>query len=165
VSRIAAPVTVVWGTADPAIEAPVSRGAASGALSVMEAAVPVRVHAASNVIEATTNRAIKINFLIERSEAFSGGALKLKPFGFAALDSVPELDVDAKATNLVLQIDLREKKVPVGTHSFALQVSPQASTSSDKSKKAKEPSPAFYSEPVVLRVKPTPPPQTNSPAK
>lgn len=164
-SRVAAPVTVVWGTADPAAESPVSRVAASGALSVTEATVPVRVHAASNVIETATNRAVKINFLIERSESFSGGALKLKPFGFAALDSVPELDVDAKATNLVLQIDLREKKVPVGTHTFALQVSPQPAPSSDKSKKAKEPPPAFYSEPVVLRVKPAPPPQTNSPAK
>jgi hypothetical protein len=165
VSRVAAPVTVVWGTADPAAEAVVSRVTASGALSVSEVTVPVRVHAASNVIEATTNRAVKINFLIERSESFSGGALKLKPFGFAALDSVPELDVDAKATNLVLQIDLREKKVPVGTHSFALQVSPQPSASSDKSKKAKEPPPAFYSEPVVLHVKPAPPSQSNSPAK
>ncbi len=164
-NRAAAPITVVWGTADPAVEAPVSRMAASGSLSITDASVPVRVHAASNVIDTATNRAIKINFLIERSEAFGSGPLKLKPFGFAALDSVPELDVDAKATNLVLQIDLREKKVPVGTHSFALQVSPQAVTSSDKSKKAKEPPPAFYSEPVVLRVKPAPPPQTNSPAK
>jgi hypothetical protein len=164
-SCTAAPITIVWGTADPAVEAPVSRIAASGSLSVTEASVPVRVHAASNVIDTATNRAVKINFLIERSESFSGGALKLKPFGFAALDSVPELDVDAKATNLVLQIDLREKKVPVGTHSFALQVSPQPAPSSDKSKKAKELPPAFYSEPVVLRVKPAPPPQTNSAVK
>ncbi|HEY0549772.1 MAG TPA: PPC domain-containing protein [Verrucomicrobiae bacterium] len=165
VIRTAAPIAVVWGTADPAVEAPVSRAAASGTLSLTEATVPVRVHAVSNVIETTTNRAVKINFLIERSESFSGGALKLKPFGFAALDSVPELDVDAKATNLVLQIDLREKKVPVGTHSFALQVSPQPAPASDKSKKAKELPPAFYSEPVVLHVKPAPPSPTNSPAK
>ena len=165
VERTAAPITVVWGTPDPAVEAPVSRVAASGVLSVTDANVPVRVHAASNVIDTATNRAVKINFLIERDEAFTGGALKLKPFGFAALDSVPELDVDAKATNLVLQIDLREKKVPIGTHTFALQVTPQAATSTDKSKKAKEPPPAFYSEPVVLHVKSAAPPQTNSPAK
>jgi hypothetical protein len=106
---------------------------------------------------------VKINFLIEREASFTGGGLKLKPFGLPALDSIPELDVDAKATNLVLQIDLREKKVPVGTHSFALQVSPQPATPSEKGKKPKEPGPAFYSEPVVLHVKPTPP--TNSPAK
>jgi hypothetical protein len=164
VSRVAAPITVVWGTADPAVEAAVSRGAASGALSVTEAAVPVRVYAASNIIETTTNRVVKINFLIEREASFTGGGLKLKPFGLAALDSIPELDVDAKATNLLLQIDLREKKIPVGTHSFALQVSPQPATPSEKGKKPKEPGPAFYSEPVVLHVKPTPPP-TNSPAK
>ena len=164
-NRSAAPITLVWGTADPAVEAPVSRVAASGTLSITDASVPVRVHAVSNIIDTATNRAVKINFLIERSEAFSSGPLKLKPFGFAALDSVPELDVDAKATNLVLQIDLREKKVPVGTHSFVLQVSPQTAASKEKNQKPKEPPAAFYSEPVVLRVKPAPSPQTNSPAK
>jgi hypothetical protein len=164
VSRTAAAASVIWGTADPAVEGVMTRVTAGGALSVAEEAVPVWVHAASNVIETAVGKTAKINFLLERREPFSG-ALKLKPFGLAALDSVPELDVDAKATNLVLQIDLKEKKVLAGTHVFALQVSPQAKAASDSSKKPKDAPPAFYSEPVVLRVKPAPAPATNSPAK
>ena len=163
VTSTAAPITVVWGTADPAVEPVLARAAANGALSISEGVVPVRVHPSSNVINSVTGRTVKVNFLIDRQESFAGG-VKLKPFGLAALDSVPELDVDAKATNLMLQIDLREKKVPAGTHVFSLQVSPQAKAPADSGKKPKDPPPAFYSEPVVLEVRPGAPP-TNSPAK
>jgi hypothetical protein len=160
----AEPVTVVWGTADPAAEPAVSRMTAENPIALADAEVPVRVHPLSNVVNSITGKTVKVNFVVERSESFSGG-LKLKPFGLAALDSLAELDVDAKATNLTLQIDLKEKKIPAGTHVFALQVSPQPKPQTDKSKKPKDPPPAFYSEPVVLQVNPGDPPRTNSAAK
>ncbi len=163
-SRIAEPATVVWGTTDPANEAAMARITADATVSVHEDRVPVRVHPSSNVIQTVAGKTVKVNFLIERG-ASSAGSVKLKPFGLSALDSVPEVDVDAQATNLVLQIDLREKKVPAGTHVFALQVSPQAKTVADKSKKPKDPPPGFYSAPVVLEVALAPVAQTNSPAK
>jgi len=161
VSRAVAPATIVWGTPDPANEAVVARTTAEPVFSVVDELVPVRVHPESNVVETVANKTVKVNFLIDRRASAAGG-VKLKPYGLAALDSVPEVDVDANATNLVLQIDLKEKKVPVGTHAFALQVSPQAKQPADKSKKPKDPPPAFYSEPVMLRVNPAP---TNSAAK
>jgi len=164
VSRLAAPATVVWGTADPANEAAMARIVADTALSVAEASVPVRVHPASNVVETVANKTVKLSFRIDRRTS-STGSVKLKPFGLAVLDSVPEVDLPATETNLVLQIDLREKKVPVGTHVFALQVSPQAKAAADKSKKPKDPPPAFYSAPIVLRVAPAPAAQTNAPSK
>jgi hypothetical protein len=164
VSRVASPATVVWGTADPANEAAMARLTADSPLSIAEETAPVRVRPQSNIVETVANKTVKINFLIDRG-ASSAGNVKLKPYGLAALDSLAEVDVLEKETNLVLQIDLREKKVPVGTHAFALQVSPQAKTAADKSKKPKEPPPAFYSAPVVLKVAPAPAEQTNSAAK
>jgi hypothetical protein len=158
-----APASLIWGTADPATDAAESRLIAQSVFSVTEERVPVRVHATSNVIETTANKSVKINFLIDRQTNFTGG-VKLKPFGLAALDSVPEADLDAKATNLVLQIDLKEKKVGPGTHVFTL-LATAAGKTTDVSKKPKDTALIFYSEPVVLRVKPAPVPATNSPAK
>jgi len=164
VSRVAASGTIVWATPDPATEPVISRMAADNTLSLIEDALPVRVRGASNVIETVANKTVKVQFLIERDESFSG-PIKLKPFGFAAVDSVPELEVDAKATNLVLQIDLREKKVPPGTHVFALQGNATGKPSGDKGKSVKEKTVLFYSAPVTLKVNPAPAAQTNSPAK
>jgi hypothetical protein len=161
--RSAALATLVWGTPDPATDAAVARLSADAALSVLEASLPVRVRASSNVIETVAGRSVKVNFLIERRAPYKGG-VKLKTFGLAALDSVPELDVDAAATNLVFQIDLKEKKIPAGTHVFALQVTPQGKVA-DSSKKPKDSTLTFYSAPVVLRVRPAPVAATNSPAK
>ncbi len=161
--RSAAPATLVWGTPDPATDAAVARLATDTALSVLEASLPLRVRASSNVIETVAGKSVKVNFLIERRAPYKGG-VKLKTFGLAALDSVAELDVDAAATNLVLQIDLKEKKIPAGTHVFALQVTPQGKVT-DGSKKPKDATTTFYSAPVVLRVKPAPVAATNAPAK
>ena len=62
--------------------------------------------------------------------------------------------MDAKATNLVLQIDLREKKVTVGTHVFALQANATGKPGGDKGKSVKEKTVSFYSAPVTLKVNP-----------
>ena len=47
--------------------------------------------------------------------------LKLKAIGISALDKLKEIEVDGKATNATLEIDLKEYKIPAGTHSFYLQ--------------------------------------------
>jgi hypothetical protein len=79
--------------------------------------------------------------------------VKLKPVGLTALESVPELDLPATETNAVMQIDLSQQKVPPGTHAFALQGSAQGKQTGDD-KKTKDVTVMFYSEPVVLKVKP-----------
>ena len=164
VTHVATPASLVWGSADPATEAAVARPAAESLYSISTEQIPVRVHAASNVIETTANRSVKVNFLIDRQTNFTGG-VKLKPFGLTALDSVPEADLDAKATNLVLQIDLKEKKIGPGTHVFALQATAAGKSKTDESKKPKDTTLTFYSAPVVLHVKPAPVTATNSSAK
>ncbi len=47
--------------------------------------------------------------------------LKLKAVGISALDKLKELELDGKATNATVEIDLKEHKIPTGTHSFYLQ--------------------------------------------
>ena len=47
--------------------------------------------------------------------------LKLKAGGLAALDKLKEIEVDGKATNAMVELDLTEHAVPPGTHNFHLQ--------------------------------------------
>ncbi len=47
--------------------------------------------------------------------------LKLKAVGLAALDKLKEIDVDGKATNATVEIDLKENKLLAGTYTFYLQ--------------------------------------------
>src|SRR5260370_22195519 len=47
--------------------------------------------------------------------------LKLKPVGISAIEKLKEIEIDGKATNATVEIDLKEHKIPPGTHSFYLQ--------------------------------------------
>jgi len=47
--------------------------------------------------------------------------LKLKAAGFAAFDSLKELEIDGKSTERHLVIDLAQQKVPPGTHTVYWQ--------------------------------------------
>src|SRR5258705_6802636 len=53
--------------------------------------------------------------------AYFNANLKLKAVGISALDKLKELELDGKATNATVEIDLKEHKIPTGTHSFYLQ--------------------------------------------
>jgi hypothetical protein len=47
--------------------------------------------------------------------------LKLKAAGISALDKMKEIEIDGKATNATVEIDLKEYKIPPGTHCLHLQ--------------------------------------------
>jgi hypothetical protein len=53
------------------------------------------------------------------------GAVQLKPYGLAALDSMKEFEVDGKATNATLEIDLAQHKLSPGDHILHLQAQTQ----------------------------------------
>src|SRR6185436_556964 len=62
----------------------------------------------------------KIPLKLTRRAEFNGN-LKLKPVGLSAIEKLKEIEVDGKATNATVEIDLKEYKLPPGTHSFYLQ--------------------------------------------
>ncbi len=57
--------------------------------------------------------------LIRRAE-FNAN-LKLKAAGIPALDNLKEIEVDGKATNATVELDLTKHTIPAGTYSFYLQ--------------------------------------------
>ena len=63
---------------------------------------------------------LKIPLKLIRRADFNAN-LKLKAAGISALDKLKEIEVDGKATNATVELDLTEHKIPPGTHSFYLQ--------------------------------------------
>src|SRR5439155_12211270 len=63
---------------------------------------------------------LKIPLKLIRRADFNAN-LKLKAIGIGALEKLKDIEIDGKATNATLEIDLKEHKVPAGTHSFYLQ--------------------------------------------
>src|SRR5206468_2484407 len=57
--------------------------------------------------------------LIRRADFNSN--LKLKAAGISALDKLKEIEVDGKATNATIELDLTQYRIPPGTYSFYLQ--------------------------------------------
>jgi hypothetical protein len=114
--------TLLWPVGDPGEEAVASRLTGGFAFSVVTAErAPIIVRAAENKVwEGTAGTGkLAIPLRVSRSGEFKE-ALKLKATGLGALDSLKELDVDAKATNAVLEIDLAQQKIPAGEHRFVL---------------------------------------------
>jgi hypothetical protein len=114
--------TLLWPVGDPGEEAVVSRLTGGFAFSVVASErAPVIVRAAENKVweAAAGTGKLAIPLRVSRNGEFKE-ALKLKATGLGALDSLKELDVDAKATNATLEIDLAQQKIPVGEHRFIL---------------------------------------------
>src|SRR5207237_4072454 len=63
---------------------------------------------------------LKLPLSVTRRTDFNAN-LKLKAVGISALDKLKEIEVDGKATNATVEIDLKEHKIPPGIHSFYLQ--------------------------------------------
>ncbi len=63
---------------------------------------------------------LNIPLKITRRAGFNAN-LKLKAFGMGALDRLKEIEVDGKATNANVEIDLKDHKIPPGPHNFYLQ--------------------------------------------
>jgi hypothetical protein len=147
VSREARGATLNWDVSDYGVAAIQSRLTRDFilALSGVESA-PVSIEPGeSKPWEIIEKGKINIPIKITRRADFNG-ALKLKAVGIGALDKMKEIDVAEKATNVTVQLDLAEYKIPAGTHSFHLQTqtsgkyrnNPEAAKAADEALKEAE---------------------------
>ena len=113
--------SVMWNVTDPALEAVSSRMTKTYFLAVCGSeAAPVTVGPVEkNVFETSVAGKLKIPLNVTRRYDFTAN-LSLKATGVTVLDPMKELAVDAKATNVVLELDLTAQKLPVGEHTFYL---------------------------------------------
>ena len=114
--------SMLWNVADPATEAVEARMTRDLVLAVSgdETAPlsfdpdPAQVH------EMSVAGKLQIPLKITRRGDFAA-ALKLKAIGIPAVDALKELDTDGKTNRVVLEIDLAQTKIPVGSHTLYLQ--------------------------------------------
>ena len=122
VTREARGATLNWTVNDYNNEAIHSRLSRDFVLAVsgVESA-PISIEPGeSKLWEASVAGKLKIPLKVTRRADFNAN-LKLKAVGLSALDKLKEIEVDGKATNATVEIDLAEHKIPAGTHSFYLQ--------------------------------------------
>jgi hypothetical protein len=82
---------------------------------------PISVEASENKLWETSEAGkLTIPLKLIRRADFNAN-LKLKAAGISALDKLKEIEVDGKATNATVELDLTQYKIPPGTHSFYLQ--------------------------------------------
>ena len=146
-TRIAGAATLEWNVGDWNTQPVLSRLSASLPVTVLDIEqAPISfLPAEAKAWEAKENTKLDIPLKVIRRADFDA-ALKLKAVGLAALDKLPELDVDGKATNATLSIDLTKFKLPPGTHSFYLRTqtagkyrnNPEAAAKADADAKAAE---------------------------
>jgi len=122
VAREARGATLNWTVTDYNIDAIQSRLTRDCVLAVsgVESA-PISIEPSeSKLWETSVAGKLQIPLKLIRRADFNAN-LKLKAIGISALDKLKEIEVDGKATNATLEIDLKEYKIPAGTHSFYLQ--------------------------------------------
>jgi hypothetical protein len=122
VVREACGATFNWTVSDynnEAIRSRLTRDFVLG-VSAVESA-PISIEAVeSKPWESPEAGKLKIPLRVTRRGDFNAN-LKLKAIGIGALDKLKEIEVDGKATNATVEIDLAEHKIPTGSHSFYLQ--------------------------------------------
>ena len=122
VARVARGATLNWTVNDyntDPIESRLSRDFVL-AVSGVESA-PISIEPAETKLwEASEGEKMKIPIKLTRRSDFNAN-LKLKAVGLRALDKLKEIEIDGKATNATVEIDLKEYKIPSGTRSFYLQ--------------------------------------------
>ncbi|MBI3851645.1 MAG: hypothetical protein HY298_15415 [Verrucomicrobia bacterium] len=122
VLREARGATVNWTVTDYNIDAIQSRLTRDFVLAVsgVEAA-PISIEAGENKLWETSEAGkLTIPLKVIRRADFNA-TLKLKAAGIPALDKLKEIEVNGKATNATIELDLNQYKIPPGTHSFHLQ--------------------------------------------
>jgi hypothetical protein len=122
VAREARGATLNWTVSDYNNEAIQSRLSRDWVLAVsgVESA-PISIEPSeSKLWEASEGGKLKIPLKVTRRADFNAN-LKLKAAGISVLDSLKEIEVDGKATNATMEIDLKDHKIPAGSHSFYLQ--------------------------------------------
>jgi colicin import membrane protein len=122
VAREVRGATVNWAVNDynnEAIQSRLSQGFVL-AVSGVETA-PISIESIEGKIwEASGSGKLKIPVKVTRRADFTAN-LKLKAAGIAALEKLKEIEIDGKATNATVEIDLKENKMTPGTHCFYLQ--------------------------------------------
>ncbi|MEW6303596.1 MAG: hypothetical protein AB1705_09010 [Verrucomicrobiota bacterium] len=114
--------SVVWHVGDFNEQRVDSRVVREVALAVSaEEAAPLSLGPAENKTwEVGVGGKLEIPVRVTRRAEF-GEALKLKAVGIGVLDPLKEIDIDGKATNATVTIDLNQQKIPPGTHTFRLE--------------------------------------------
>src|SRR5436309_12502002 len=147
IAREARGATVNWTVNDYNIEAIQSRLTRDFVLAVsgVETA-PISIEPSESKLWETSEAGkLKISLKLTRRADFNAN-LKLKAVGVGALEKLKEIEVDGKATNATVEIDLAEHKIPAGTHSFYLQTqtsgkyrnNPEAAKAAEESLKQTE---------------------------
>ena len=135
--------TMRFPVASTDTERPESRATAEFALAISDQeSAPITIAAAKSKWEAVANTKLEIPLRVTRRGDFNA-AFKLKPLGPGVQDSLKEFDVDAKATNVALKLDLAALKLAPGTYVFSAQGltdgkyrnNPEAAAAADKAVK------------------------------
>ena len=122
--REARAASVVWDIVfDNATTEPtrtrLTRGGVVLAVSDVEAAPFSIVPDTGKPLETSVAGILKVPFKVARRGDFAAD-VKLKAYGAPGADKLKELDVPAKATNVVWEVDFSQLKLPPGTHSIYL---------------------------------------------
>jgi hypothetical protein len=114
--------TLVFPVGNTDNERPESRMTRELVLAICDKeSAPVSVFAAEKrVWEAGADSKVEIPLRVVRRGDFTAN-LKLKPLGPGTSEALKEFEVDSKATNATLKLDLAALKLPPGTHVFAVQ--------------------------------------------
>ena len=147
VSRRAHSATLNWTVSDYNAEAIQSRLSRDSVLAVsgVETA-PISIEPSeTKPWETSETGKLSIPLKVIRRTDFNA-SLKLKALGLSSLDKLKEIEVDGKATNATVEIDLAEHKIPPGTHNFYLQTqtpgkyrnNPEAAKAADEALKQAE---------------------------
>jgi len=145
VMRQAVGGTVIWPVADFNNEMAKSRLTGEMAVSVIGAeSAPIAITPTeiNKVWEVPANGKVSIPLTVTRNGEYNA-ALKMKATGFAGIEKLKELDIDGKATNAVVEVNVAELKLPEGTHSFFLHTrttgkyrnNPEAATAAEQAVK------------------------------
>ena len=114
--------SMIWNVGDPAAEIVESRMTRDFVLAVAgNETAPISIEPdPAKIWEMSVAGKLSIPLKVARRGEFNA-AVKLKAFGVPALESVKEIEVDGKTNRTVLEIDLAQSKIPVGTHTVYLQ--------------------------------------------
>ena len=139
--------TMLFPVASTDTERPEARVTGEFTLAICDQEfAPVSVTPAENKTwEAAANGKLEVPLRVTRRGEFNA-ALKLKPLGPGVAEALKEFDIDAKATNATLKLDLAALKLSPGSYVFAAQGSttgkyrnnPEAAAASEKAAKEAE---------------------------
>jgi len=151
--RSARGATTLWNVGDVSVEPAQTRLMRQLAVAVSDeepAPIVIRV-AKQKILETCVAGKLQVRLKIARHGDFTS-ALKLKAMG-PGLEGTKEVDVDAKATNATVTLDLSQGKVSAGEYDLVWQTQ---ATGKYTNEKPRDVTITAYSKPVRLKVAPGP---------